>query len=96
MTPPFLQKAETGLKGARALRDLGDKDGACSRAYYAMYDAARACLAWAGVEPVRGGVQDASRSDSGVFHASREAGYLPGRDRQGSPERPIPAPCRRL
>ncbi len=54
MTNPFLQKAETGVKSAKALLDLGDTDGSCSRAYYAMYDAARACLAWAGVEPVRG------------------------------------------
>jgi uncharacterized protein (UPF0332 family) len=36
------------------LLDAGDTDGACSRAYYAMYDAARACLAWARVEPMRG------------------------------------------
>ena len=54
MTSRFLQKAETSLKSARILLDAGDADGACSRAYYAMYDAARACLAWAGVEPVRG------------------------------------------
>lgn len=36
------------------LLDLGDTDSACSRAYHAMYDAARACLAWAGVAPERG------------------------------------------
>lgn len=54
MKSPFLQKAETGVKGAKALLDLGDTDGACSRAYYAMYDAARATLAWAGIAPERG------------------------------------------
>ena len=54
MTSPFLQKAETSVKSARVLLDLGDTDGACSRAYYAMYDAARACLAWAGIAPERG------------------------------------------
>jgi uncharacterized protein (UPF0332 family) len=50
----FLQKAEISVKGAKMLLDSGDTDGACSRAYYAMYDAARACLAWAGISPVRG------------------------------------------
>ncbi len=54
MTSPFLQKAETGVKSAKVLLDLGDTDGACSRAYYAMYDAARAALAWAGIAPGRG------------------------------------------
>ena len=36
------------------LLDAGDTDSACSRAYYAMYDAARACLEWASVTPERG------------------------------------------
>ena len=54
MTSPFLQKAETGVKSAKVLPDLGDTDGACSRAYYAMYDAARATLEWAGVVPAHG------------------------------------------
>ena len=51
---PFLRKAETGIKSAKVLLDLGDTDGACSRAYYAMYDAVRACLAWTGIEPLDG------------------------------------------
>ena len=42
------------MKSAKVLLELGDSDGACSRAYYAMYDAARACLAWACVTPERG------------------------------------------
>ena len=54
MTSPFLQRAKTSIKSARLLLDAGDTDGACSRAYYAMYDAARACLAWAGIAPERG------------------------------------------
>lgn len=54
MTSPFSRKAETSVRSARILLEAGDTDGACSRAYYAMYDAARACLAWAEVEPVRG------------------------------------------
>ena len=36
----FLLKAETSDKSARVLLDVGDTDSACSRAYYAMYDAA--------------------------------------------------------
>ena len=55
MTSPFLQKAETNRKSARLLLDAGDTDSARTRASYAaMYDAARACLAWAGVAPERG------------------------------------------
>lgn len=54
MMQAFLSKAETSVKSARMLLDAGDADGASSRAYYAIYDAARACLAWAGIEPVRG------------------------------------------
>lgn len=54
MTQPFLRKAETSVKSARMLLDAGDTDSACSRAYYAMYDAARACLSWADFAPVRG------------------------------------------
>ena len=45
----FLRKAGIGVKSAKMLLDAGDTDGACSRACYAMYDAAHACLAWAGI-----------------------------------------------
>jgi uncharacterized protein (UPF0332 family) len=51
VTSAFLQKAEIGAKSAQALLALGDTGGACSRAYYAMYDAARATLAWVGHSP---------------------------------------------
>jgi uncharacterized protein (UPF0332 family) len=54
VTSSFLQKAETNLKSAKLLLDAGDTDSACSRAYYAMYDAARASLAWAGITPEHG------------------------------------------
>lgn len=40
----LLHKAERALASARVLLDLGDVDGACNRAYYAMFDAARAAL----------------------------------------------------
>lgn len=40
----LMAKADRALASARALLDLGDVDGACNRAYYAMFDAARAAL----------------------------------------------------
>ncbi len=40
----YLAKAEAALAGARLLLQSGDADGACSRAYYAMFDAARSAL----------------------------------------------------
>jgi uncharacterized protein (UPF0332 family) len=41
----LMQKAARALASARLLLDAGDTDGACNRAYYAMFDAARAALA---------------------------------------------------
>lgn len=41
----LMQKADRALASARLLLDAGDTDGACNRAYYAMFDAARAALA---------------------------------------------------
>lgn len=45
--PPslFMRKAERALVGAGLLLESGDLAGASSRAYYAMFDAARAALA---------------------------------------------------
>lgn len=40
----FMDKARRALSGARLLLDAKDTEGACSRAYYAMFDAARAAL----------------------------------------------------
>ena len=40
----FMRKAESSLGAARLLFDNGYTDEACSRAYYAMFDAARAAL----------------------------------------------------
>lgn len=37
-------KAERALASSRLLLDSDDVDGACNRAYYAMFDAARAAL----------------------------------------------------
>lgn len=47
MTPAELMaKASRALASAQLLLDSGDVDGACNRAYYAMFDAARAALLW--------------------------------------------------
>lgn len=37
-------KAERALQSARLLQNAGDMEGACNRAYYAMFDAAKAAL----------------------------------------------------
>jgi uncharacterized protein (UPF0332 family) len=45
LTPKELMaKANRALASAKLLLDSGDVDGACNRAYYAMFDAARAAL----------------------------------------------------
>lgn len=40
----LLAKAEVAVASAQALLERGDPDGAVNRAYYAMFDAARAVL----------------------------------------------------
>ena len=51
----YSRKAERGLSAARLLLDSGDTEGACNRAYYAMYYAAQAALLAAGIaEPEDG------------------------------------------
>ena len=42
-------KAQTAAASARILLNAGDVDGACNRAYYAMFDAARGALLASGV-----------------------------------------------
>ena len=45
LTPEaMMAKAERACKSARTLLADGDMDGAANRAYYAMFDAARAAL----------------------------------------------------
>lgn len=45
MTPQDLMaKAIQAIASARVLLDTNDTDGSCNRAYYAMFDAARAAL----------------------------------------------------
>ena len=61
----WMAKASTACSSARALLELGDVDGATNRAYYAMFDAARAALLASGapVEPNIG------RTHSGLIGA---------------------------
>jgi uncharacterized protein (UPF0332 family) len=47
-----MRKAERALKTARLLLKSDDADGACNRAYYAMFDAAHAALFALGVEGI--------------------------------------------
>lgn len=42
----LLAKALQAAASAKVLLDTGDADGACNRAYYAMFDAARAEPCW--------------------------------------------------
>ena len=50
LTPArYMEKAQRAVEGARVLLDTGDTEGACSRAYYAMFDAAHAALRAAGI-----------------------------------------------
>lgn len=66
LTPDALMaKADRACSSARVLLDLGDVDGAANRAYYAMFDAARAALLASGaaVEP------DIGRTHSGLIRA---------------------------
>jgi uncharacterized protein (UPF0332 family) len=45
LTPhELMTKANRALASAKLLVNSGDVDGACNRAYYAMFDAARAAL----------------------------------------------------
>jgi uncharacterized protein (UPF0332 family) len=46
----YLQKARRALSGARLLLQTSDAEGACNRAYYAMFDAAHAALISIGAE----------------------------------------------
>jgi uncharacterized protein (UPF0332 family) len=61
----LLLKANRALKSAQLLLASGDVDGACNRAYYAMFDAARA-----GLIAVRAPVEaEVARTHSGLIAA---------------------------
>lgn len=61
----LLAKAIQAASSAKVLLDTGDADGACNRAYYAMFDAARAALLASGA-PVE---QEVARTHSGLISA---------------------------
>jgi uncharacterized protein (UPF0332 family) len=61
----LMSKAIRACASARALLDLDDVDGACNRAYYAMFDAARAALLASGA-PVQ---PDIGKTHSGLIAA---------------------------
>ena len=69
LTPiALMAKADRACLSARALLNLGDVDGACNRAYYAMFDAARAALLASG-SPVR---PDIGKTHSGLINTFSE------------------------
>ena len=49
----YMRKAERALDEARLLLREGKTEGACSRAYYAMHDAAHAALIATGYEELQ-------------------------------------------
>ena len=61
----LMAKADVACSSARVLLNLGDVDGAANRAYYAMFDAARAALLASGA-PVG---PDIGRTHSGLIGA---------------------------
>lgn len=61
----LMAKADMACSSARILLDLGDVDGAANRAYYAMFDAARAALLASGA-PVD---SEIGRTHSGLIGA---------------------------
>lgn len=60
----LMSKAVQAAASAKVLVDTGDADGACNRAYYAMFDAARAALLSSG--------HDVGRTHKGVLNAFSE------------------------
>jgi uncharacterized protein (UPF0332 family) len=44
----YIAKASHSARSARILLEAGENEGACNRAYYAMFNAAHAALLWSG------------------------------------------------
>lgn len=61
----LMAKAERAATSARLLLDAGDLEGACDRAYYAMFNAARAALITSGSQVQ----EDVARTHSGLISA---------------------------
>jgi uncharacterized protein (UPF0332 family) len=66
----YLHKAERTLAAAQLLLDNGDVEGACNRAYYAMFDAAHAALLASGVSVP----ETQTRTHRGLIGAVSEIG----------------------
>jgi uncharacterized protein (UPF0332 family) len=60
----LMAKASQAATSAKVLLDTGDADGACNRAYYAIFDAARAALLASG--------HDVGKTHKGVLNAFSE------------------------
>jgi len=60
-----MEKAKRALSSACILLERGDSEGACNRAYYAMFDAARAALIGSG----RSAEVAATRTHQGLISA---------------------------
>ena len=60
----LLEKASRAAASAKLLSQAGDADGACNRAYYAMFDAARAALLASATDET-----DIPRTHSGLITA---------------------------
>ena len=76
MTPAaYMRKSEQALSSARQLLATGDADGACNRAYYAMFDAAQAALLAANV----GAAANATKTHRGLISAFGQHLVLGGR-----------------
>jgi uncharacterized protein (UPF0332 family) len=69
----LMAKAERACASARLLYEAGDAEGACNRAYYAMFDAARAALLTSGA-PVRA---DIGKTHGGLFPPSANISSRP-------------------
>jgi uncharacterized protein (UPF0332 family) len=64
-TADLIARAQRSAASARLLLEAGDLNGACNRAYYAMFDAARAALL-AGNEPIK---SEVVKTHSGLIAA---------------------------
>ena len=61
----LMMKAERAAMSAKILLDAGDLEGACDRAYYAMFNAARAALIASGSQVQ----EDVARTHNGLISA---------------------------
>ena len=70
----YMGKAETALSSARRNLQAGDGDGACDRAYYAMFNAAHAALFALGIE----GLARPIKTHNGLMVKFGQEVVLPG------------------